>query len=160
MLSFKEENRKFNYRVGAIILSNDKSKVLLHTIAGFGFYLLPGGRVEWMETTEDAIKRELAEELGLTDISPKMRLHLEDFFEFGGVEYHEISNNFVVELTEKHKDLEMLTDFYGLEGEKYIYKWVPISELENYIVKPELLKQTIKDYLNQVEFKVLEERQP
>lgn len=42
MISFKEENKKFNFRVSAIVLNKNKTKVLLHTIKGYDFYLLPG----------------------------------------------------------------------------------------------------------------------
>ena len=48
MISFKEENKKFNFRVGAVIINSDKKKVLLHTIKGFGFYLEKGNRA-WLE---------------------------------------------------------------------------------------------------------------
>lgn len=158
MISFKEENRKFNYRVGAIILSADKQKVLLHTIKGYGFYLLPGGRVEWMEFAEQAIKRELEEELGLKNIQPKERLYLENLFEFKDVEYQEVSVNFVVELTKEHSELEKEQQFIGVEGEKYIYKWVKIDDLGNYTVKPALLKDVIKKYNGKFEYMKLKER--
>ncbi len=158
MISFKEENRKFNYRVGAIIISSDKKKVLLHTIKGYGFYLLPGGRVEWMEFCKDAIMRELEEEIGLIDINPRERLFLEDMFVFKDVEFQEISNNFVIELDDKHSYLEEKECFNGIEGEKYIYQWVNIDELDNYTIKPALLKDVIKSNKNAFEYIRLEER--
>lgn len=158
MISFKEENKKFNYRVGAIIISSDKKKVLLHTIKGYGFYLLPGGRVEWLEFCKDAISRELEEEVGLSNIMPKERLFLEDLFVFNGVEFQEISNNFVVELSSEHNALEAKEEFIGIEGDKYIYKWINIDEIDNYIIKPSILKQTIKNYKGAYEYIMLEER--
>lgn len=158
MISFKEENRKFNYRVGAIIISEDKQKVLLHTIKGYGFYLLPGGRVEWMEFAEQAIKRELEEELGLKNINVNVRLYLENFFKFKEVEVQEVSVNYVVELTSKHAELEKEEEFRGVEGEKYIYKWVKIDDVDNYIIKPALLKDVIKNYNSKFEYIKIEER--
>ena len=158
MISFKEDNRKFNYRVGAIIISENKKKVLLHTIKGYGFYLLPGGRVEWMEFCNDSLIRELEEELGLKNVQLRERLFLEDLFIFKDVEFQEISNNFVVELTKEHKFWEEKEEFTGVEGEKYIYKWVNIDEIDNYVIKPALLKETIKNYKNNYEYIKLEER--
>ncbi len=158
MISFKEENRKFNYRVGAIIISEDKQKVLLHTIKGYGFYLLPGGRVEWMEFAEQAIKRELEEELGLKNINVNERLYLENFFKFKEVEVQEVSVNYVVELTSKHAELEKEEEFRGVEGEKYIYKWVKIDDVDNYIIKPALLKDVIKNYNSKFEYIKIDER--
>ena len=158
MISFKEENKKFNYRVGAIIISSDKKRVLLHTIKGYGFYLLPGGRVEWMEFGKDSVKRELEEEIGLKNINPKERLFLEDIFTFKDVDFQELSNNFVVELTTEHSFLEEKDEFIGLEGENYIYKWVNIDEIDNYIIKPSILKETIKNYRDSFEYTPLLER--
>ena len=62
MISYKEEQNKFNFRVGAII--KKENKVLIHRLKNFDFWLLPGGRVEMLEDTKKAILRELNEELG------------------------------------------------------------------------------------------------
>jgi 8-oxo-dGTP pyrophosphatase MutT (NUDIX family) len=158
MISFKEENKKFNFRVGAVIISSDKKKVLLHTIKDFGFYLLPGGRVEWMEFSKQAIIRELEEELNVKNINPRERLFLENFFKFKDVEFQEISNNFVVELEETNAFLEQQNQFCGVEGEKYIYKWVDIADIDNYVIKPSLLKDVIKNYNGAFEYIQLDER--
>lgn len=158
MISFISEGKKFNYRVGAIILNKAKTKVLLHTIDGFGFYLLPGGRVEWLENCQEAIKRELKEEIGLDGINPRERLLLENFFVFKDVEFQEVSLNFVIELDERHSKLEEKSDFYGLEGVKYIYKWVDIADIDKFTIKPQLLKGTIKNHSHQFEYFVVDER--
>jgi len=106
MISFIEDNKKFNFRVSAIILNSDKTKMLLHTIKGYDFYLLPGGRVEWLENCEDAIKRELKEELGLEKISVRPRLLLDNLFDFNNIVYQELSFIFVVKLEDIHKIFE------------------------------------------------------
>ena len=46
----------------------------------------------------------------------------------------------------------------GVEGEKYIYQWANIDEIDNYTIKPALLKDVIKNYKNGFEYKQLEER--
>lgn len=143
MISFKEDGKKFNFRVGAIIISRDKKKVLLHTIKGFGFYLLPGGRVEWLENSTTAIKRELEEELNLTDITVKPVATYENFFNFLETDFHEVANNFVIELEEKHAELEKAEKFFGVEGEKYIYEWHDIDKLDEVTLKPACLKEMI-----------------
>ena len=157
MISFKEDNSKFNFRVGAIILSRDKRKVLLHTIKGYDFYLLPGGRVEMNEDSTSAIRRELKEELGLENIQPSLRLYLEDFFKFNGENYHEFSINFFVQLDEKNGFLEDWDEFLGVEGEKYIFKWVEIDKLDSFTVKPAIMKKIIKNYSSQCEHIILHE---
>ena len=158
MISFKEENKKFNFRVSAIVLNKNKTKVLLHTIKGYDFYLLPGGRVEWFEDCKTAIKRELKEEIALVDIEPKERLFMENFFIFNNVEFQEIAMNFVVELDEKHKKLEELEEFCGIEGEKYLYRWVDLKDIDDYIVKPYVLKKIIKNFSKGFEYLIFNER--
>ncbi len=157
MVTFKEGNNKFNFRVGAIILSRDKRRVLLHTIKGYDFYLLPGGRVEMNEDSTTAIKRELREELGLEGIQPSPRLYLEDFFKFNGENYHEFSINFLVCLEEKNGDLENWDEFFGVEGEKYIFKWVDIDKIDSISMKPSLMKKIIKNNSDQCEHIILHE---
>lgn len=63
MISYVEDGKKFNYRVGAIIKKDNK--ILLHRLSKFDFWLLPGGRVEMLENTENAIVRELEEEINV-----------------------------------------------------------------------------------------------
>lgn len=158
MISFKEDNKKFNFRVGAIILNRDKTKVLLHTIEGYGFYLLPGGRVEWLEDCKTAIKRELEEEIGLVNIESRERLFLENMFLFNNIEFQEISMDFIIELDDRHKNLEEKEEFCGVEGTKYLYKWVEIKDIDKFTIKPMVLKKIIKNYGSNFEYLIYDER--
>lgn len=63
-LSFKCDNKKFNYRVCAMIISDNRI-LAMHDEHSPYFYL-PGGRVSMGETAEQAIIREMLEELGTT----------------------------------------------------------------------------------------------
>lgn len=155
MISFKEDGKKFNFRVGAVILSKDKKRVLLHKIDTYDFYLLPGGRVEWLESTIDAIKRELEEEIGLSNISPKPVGTFENFFSFMDLKFHEVSYNFVVELNDNHKELEKNKKFFGKEGPKYIFEWFDIDKLDKVNLKPEILKDYILNYNQPISYSIL-----
>ncbi|MCD5384511.1 MAG: NUDIX domain-containing protein, partial [Candidatus Pacebacteria bacterium] len=46
------------------ILFNDKGEVSLQFVSKFNYYKLPGGEVEKSETIEDAMRREIMEEVG------------------------------------------------------------------------------------------------
>ena len=60
-ISFKTDKGRFNYRVCGIIIH--ENKILAMHDEKSPYYYLPGGRVQLHETVEDAIKRELKEEL-------------------------------------------------------------------------------------------------
>lgn len=79
MISYEKNDNKFNFRVSAIILDQSGKNVLIHQIKNRDFWLLPGGRVEMMESTQDAIIRELREELDIGSFDVKLAMISEDF---------------------------------------------------------------------------------
>ena len=64
-ISFKMGDEKFNYRVSAIIISNGRILAMYHDKPS-EYYSLPGGRVMMGETAEQAMVREIQEELGVS----------------------------------------------------------------------------------------------
>mgnify|MGYP002644481420 FL=1 len=64
VITMKEEDTRFGVRVGAIIYNEDKTKILLENQDN-GRYMFPGGKIDVHENSENAIIRELKEELNL-----------------------------------------------------------------------------------------------
>ena len=62
-LTFKTEEGKFNYRVGAIIIKDNK--ILMVKNESAPYYYSVGGRVKLNETSEEAVLRETFEETGI-----------------------------------------------------------------------------------------------
>jgi 8-oxo-dGTP diphosphatase len=59
--------------IDAIIVREGKILLIKRGVEPFaGFWALPGGYVEWDETTEDAVKREVQEETGFEVTSLKL----------------------------------------------------------------------------------------
>ncbi|NMA06457.1 MAG: NUDIX domain-containing protein, partial [Ruminococcaceae bacterium] len=63
-ISFKCDNQKFNYRVCAMMIFDNK--ILAIRDDRSPYFYLPGGRVSMSETAEHAVVREVQEELGIT----------------------------------------------------------------------------------------------
>ncbi len=62
MLSFEVGTATFVHRTAAVAI--DCSRVLLHRSELDDFWALPGGRVEVLENLQDAIVREMRQEIG------------------------------------------------------------------------------------------------
>ena len=60
-IKIKTNDYNFKFRVSGLVIRNNK--LLLVDMDDSGFLCLPGGYVELGETTEEAVKRELIEEI-------------------------------------------------------------------------------------------------
>ena len=99
-ISFKVENQKFNYRVCAVILS--ENQILAMRDERSPYFYLPGGRVKMGETAEQAVIREVWEELRVT---PKIDRPLwlnQAFFteDVDGLRYHELCLYFLMDISD------------------------------------------------------------
>ncbi|WP_085523414.1 NUDIX hydrolase [Tuberibacillus sp. Marseille-P3662] len=139
---FETEQSIFNYRVAGVWIEGDH--VLLHKAVDDDHWALPGGRVKIAEESETSIKREMVEELGIEVKVNHTIWIIENFFNFGSRDYHEIG--FYYNISPVDRSSHLTTDaFYGLEGERLIYQWVPIEELNNLILYPVFLTAALKD---------------
>jgi len=140
MISYKNDLCKFNFRVALIIYNEDKSKVLLQTSKGCSFSVLPGGRVEELESSYDAIKREIKEELNIS-VECELNTTVENFFRLFNMNYHEICYYYVATNIEE-KDVFKKDNFLGVEGED-TFRWVSLEELNQIEFKPKFMKEII-----------------
>ena len=99
-ISFKHEDQKFNYRVCAVILSENKI-LAMHDERSPYFYL-PGGRVAMGETAELAVIREVQEELGITPRIIRPLWLNQAFFteDVDALRYHELCIYFLMDITD------------------------------------------------------------
>ena len=144
-LTFKSENGIFNYRVCAIILH--EGKILATKDRNSPYFYLPGGRVKLHEPAEQAIVREVREEL---DVEPKILRPLwlnQGFFteDVTGVRFHELCLYYLVDISETDL-LARGSSFTMLEnGHPHYYEWIPLSRLENEYLYPLFIKKKIFD---------------
>lgn len=145
MISYIENQKKFNFRVGGIIVSDDGKRVLLHRKENYNFWMLPGGRVEMLEGTEDATVREIKEELGITTGIDRLISITESFFKLEDITYHELAFNYLLRLPQNCKLAQEQEEFCGIEGTEYRYKWFDRKELDNVQVRPYYLIPILKE---------------
>jgi mutator protein MutT len=105
----------------AAIITNSKGEVLLTTRAfnpAKGMLDLPGGFVDMNETAEEAIIRELKEELNINIQNPKYLFSLPNEYEFSGITVHTLDIFFKIEIDDntiiKTDDDVASAQFYDL----------------------------------------------
>ena len=147
-VSFKSGNEKFNYRVCAMMISD--GRILAMHDERSPYYYLPGGRVEIGETAENAVIREVQEELGMT---PKIVRPLwlnQAFFteDVDHLHYHELCIYFLMDIS----DTDLLSrgkSFTTNEGRRtHIFEWLEFDRLKDAYFYPLFLKTEIFDLPN------------
>ena len=144
-ISYNCENQKFNYRVCAMIIAGNQI-LAMHDERSPYFYL-PGGRVKMGETAEQAVVREVQEELGIT---PKITRPLwlnQAFFteDVDNLHYHELCIYFLVDISETTL-LERGNVFTLTEGKHiHTFEWLEFDRLKDEYFYPLFLKKAIYD---------------
>jgi 8-oxo-dGTP pyrophosphatase MutT (NUDIX family) len=142
-ISFKVEDKKFNYRVCAMIISDGKI-LAMHDERSPYFYL-PGGRVKMGETAEHAVVREVEEELEITPQIVRPLWLNQAFFQedVDGLHYHELCIYFLMDIS--NTDLCSKGKKFTLqEGHhKHDFEWLTFEQLKDEYFYPTFLKKAI-----------------
>lgn len=142
-ISFKSENIKFNYRACAVMLSDDH--ILAMRDERSPYYYLPGGRVKMGETAEQAVLRELQEELGIAPRIIRPLWFNQAFFteDVDHLNYHELCIYFLLDVS----DTDLPTrgsSFTVNEGRRtHTFEWLPFDSLKDTYFYPLFLKKDI-----------------
>ena len=129
-IKYDKDNFSFAYRVSAIIYNSDKTKILLFRGNDRNFYMLPGGKVHELEKSEDAIRREIKEEIGFEDLE----------FEMAGVSEEIVKEKNIHQITFTYKTIykdEIKEEkFKSIETDWINFEWVDVNKLNNYEIHP------------------------
>jgi len=88
---------RFQLRAGALIRSN--AHILIHRATHDPCWALPGGRVEFHESSSETLAREIHEEIGCSAAIGPLRFIIENFYELAGRQVHEVGFYYEAELT-------------------------------------------------------------
>ena len=150
MLRFDVGENRFNFRSAAVVIHSEH--VLLHRDISDEFWAMPGGRVEFFETSEDTISREILEELGIESTVNRHLWYVENFFNYNGKKFHEIANYFLTSLNPE-PEFSTEVDFPGIEEEvDLVFRWVPVEKLNEYVLKPSFLINGIQNLPENIEY--------
>ena len=136
-LSIIIDGVKFNFRVG--LLMKKKKQVLVECNPDYDFVVLPGGRVKTLESSEDALIREINEEMkiDLTNYNLEFIGIDENFFELDNIKYHELYFIYKIEIDENNEDFK--DGMINYDSKVNYYKWVDILDLKEVNLLPKSL---------------------
>lgn len=144
-INFKVNDEKFNLRVSALIIKDNK--ILVQKRKNDKVWALPGGKLKMMERAEDGIRREISEELDMSLTNIKFLSVTENFFEINNEKNHQYIFNFSAEIDSTKYD--GLDEFESVEiGKDVIYKWIDLDKIDDYDIRPDNIKKQIEDLKN------------
>ena len=147
-LKIKTDEEEFHGRTCGIIKQDDK--FLIMRVNQTSYFHIPGGHIEIGENSEQAIIREIKEEIGCDIQETNLFAIQENFWKKGnkichGIEfYHVIKPKYELEM----KDYEITENDKG-EEKLLEFKWVTSDELKNIDLRPSNIRDMIVngDYL-------------
>jgi 8-oxo-dGTP pyrophosphatase MutT (NUDIX family) len=144
MIVFQSDGFTFNYRVGAIALRG--SQVLLHYSQEGQHWYVPGGRVEFGESSAEALQREMQEEAGEQIEVGRLLWIAEDFFGDESEQVHELGLYYLVSFPPNSPVMQAEKQFQVQEdGKPSFYQWHDLNDLPDLILYPTFLKAGIPD---------------
>ena len=144
-ISYVSGGDKFNYRVCAVIVSN--GKLLAMHDERSPYYYLPGGRVKLGETAEQAVLREIREELEVKATIARPLWLNQSFFteDVDHLNYHELCIYFLLDISQT--DLLTKGERFTLHERNHThdFEWLPFERLSQEYFYPVFLKTAIFD---------------
>ena len=137
-IKFEKDDYKFNVRSSCIIKDKKHEKVILtymKAIKDHNAFLLPGGRLELLENSGDAISREIKEELGV-NLAYKLISIEENIVK--NTKFHMIEFVFYAEIDDFEK-ISTLDDGWDK------FEIAEIKNIDNYDIRPKSVKKLIKE---------------
>ena len=142
-LTLKTDLGYFNHRVAAVIIKDNR--LLVQKNVADNLHYLVGGRVSFGESTEEALVREIKEELKINVSSYKQLWINECFFTESGKQYHEIGMYYIVDI--ENTDFNRFENDFEINESNRInhFSWLNIDDLDKVVLYPEFIKNEIQN---------------
>lgn len=141
---FTSDGKWFRYRAAAIIVSDNYA--LFATDGRCGYYYTVGGGVHIGETAQEAVQREIREEVGDGFEIERPLCLVENFFNGDGLteglDCHTIEIYYLVKTTEK-RQLDADSLIQGGDVDKL--RWLPVERIDEFDVRPEIIRDIVRD---------------
>jgi ADP-ribose pyrophosphatase YjhB (NUDIX family) len=138
MVWFEKSNARFLLCTRGIVINRER--VLLFNVVGWDWWALPGGRVEMLEQSENALKREMREEIA-TDVTVRRLVWIvENFFKPQDTSYHEIGMYYLMDLPDDAPVFKS-AEYICQDGLVTVrFRWFPLADIEQLEIRPAFLK--------------------
>lgn len=147
-LKIKTEKEEFHGRACGIIKQDDK--FLIMRVNKTPYYHIPGGHIEIGEDSEQAIIREIKEEIGCEVEEANLFAIQENFWTRDNKKCHGIEFYYIIKLKQQlqMKNCEKIENDKG-EEKLLEFKWLTPKELNNIDLRPASIKDMLvnQDYL-------------
>ena len=142
-ITIDTDEGRFNYRVCALML--DGGRILAMHDEHSPYFYLPGGRVRMGERAEDAVLREVREELGIEARIERPLWLSQSFFteDVDRADYHELCLYFLLDAS--GTDLLTRGDRFRGQERRHVhdFAWLPFERLKDEYFYPLFLKTDI-----------------
>jgi ADP-ribose pyrophosphatase YjhB (NUDIX family) len=139
MIDFTYHRHRFHYRVAGVAIHEEH--VLLHTMDDTDYWILLGGRVEFGELSNDALKREMQEELGQVIQVGRLLLIVDSFLLDAGHQIHGIGLYYAMQLTTPET---IRAPFQIMDGPSCLsFAWQPLAQVGTLKVYPPFLQHQL-----------------
>ena len=133
-------------RAGGLLFKANKILLIRRIKDSKEFWVIPGGGVEAGENFEEAIKREMFEEASVEVEIKEKALEFESTFVKGAKEVYFILSLVAGEPKLNLEGPEAIRMLQSNQENFYELIWVPLSEISNYLLYPEEVKQYLINY--------------
>ena len=143
MIDFTIGGSRFFYRAVAVAIQDNY--VLLHRIDASEYWTLPGGRVEFGETSSEALIREMQEELGQEIHVDRLLWVVESFMADGGKRLHAVAHYYAISFpppSRFHLDRQPFTTQDG--PSRLDFAWHALADLDELTVYPPFLRRGLR----------------